>query len=72
VVTATEAVAAQAAAAKAIDDIACELCGDTEDDGNMLLCDGCDNGYHMRCMGWKRKRAPKGAWYCDECALVAG
>jgi hypothetical protein len=62
--------AAQAAAAKAIEDTACELCGDTEDAANMLLCDGCDRGYHMRCMGWKRKRAPKGDWYCEECALV--
>ena len=37
----------------------------------LLFCDDCDRGYHMRCMGWKRKRAPKGDWYCEECALVA-
>ena len=27
----------------------CQVCTDKGDDGTMLLCDGCDHGYHTYC-----------------------
>lgn len=28
----------------------CEVCGRTDNEETMLLCDGCDLGYHMQCL----------------------
>ena len=50
------------------EDIVCEVCGapDDEKDGlPMLLCDGCDRGFHMACVGLRRE--PASEWFCDEC-----
>jgi len=33
----------------------------------MLLCDGCDRGFHMYCLKPALKKIPKGTWYCPEC-----
>lgn len=27
-----------------------QVCGSTEHEETMLLCDGCDLGYHMQCL----------------------
>lgn len=41
----------------------------------MILCDGCDRGYHLNCLpktleGGKRKTIPKiKTWFCDDCSL---
>jgi hypothetical protein len=34
----------------------------------MLVCDGCDQGFHMHCMGMGKKRPPPGAWFCVHCS----
>jgi hypothetical protein len=34
----------------------------------MLVCDGCDRGFHMHCMGMGKKRPPTGAWFCVQCS----
>jgi hypothetical protein len=35
----------------------------------MLLCDGCNAGWHMGCLpGKKLKVVPKGNWFCPSCA----
>ena len=31
------------------DDVTCAECNSPEDPGNMVLCDGCDVGWHLQC-----------------------
>ena len=38
--------------------------GDAE---KMLLCDGCDRGFHMYCLNPPVKKVPEGDWYCADC-----
>lgn len=38
----------------------------------MLLCDGCDNGYHMACLKPQLKALPDYDWYCDKCLVGTG
>jgi PHD and RING finger domain-containing protein 1 len=33
----------------------------------MLLCDSCDNGYHLDCLNPVLDEIPIGVWYCVEC-----
>lgn len=50
------------------EDLKCEGCkqGDSEDE--MLLCDGCDLGYHMFCLCPILVTVPKGDWFCPACS----
>jgi hypothetical protein len=50
------------------DDVACRLCAGRHGEALMLLCDGCDQGFHMRCAGVPGCRPPPGAWYCSGAA----
>ena len=45
----------------------CQLCHSGEDEQNLLLCDGCDKGYHMYCFKPAITTLPDGDWYCYEC-----
>merc|ERR1719420_2718534 len=45
----------------------CKICRRKVDPDKMLLCDGCDNAYHMYCLKPKLKAIPEGDWYCPEC-----
>ena len=49
-------------------DIACEGCGGTEDEeGNeILLCDGCNAGCHLRCIVPQLPEVPEGPWCAAE------
>ncbi|CAG9863845.1 unnamed protein product [Phyllotreta striolata] len=49
---------------------ACEVCGLTNQEDRMLLCDNCDAGYHMFCLTPPLDVIPDGAWFCDECSTV--
>ncbi len=33
----------------------------------MLICDGCQSGWHKGCLDPPLKRVPKGNWFCPEC-----
>ena len=57
--------AAMVAEANSIDSKVCEKCkqGDRED--RMVLCDVCDKGYHIECLGLDA--VPKDDWICMEC-----
>ena len=33
----------------------------------MLLCDGCDRGFHMGCLKPALKKVPTGNWFCHDC-----
>ena len=48
----------------------CRICRSTDDPDTMLLCDGCDQEHHMRCLGLRS--IPKGKWYCPNCRKSAG
>ena len=43
---------------------ACGICGDG---GSLLICDGCDGEYHMKCMKPPLAQIPEGHWECDDC-----
>jgi hypothetical protein len=34
----------------------------------MLLCDRCNEGWHMSCMDPVVRKVPKGDWFCPRCA----
>ncbi|XP_066248476.1 PHD and RING finger domain-containing protein 1 isoform X1 [Euwallacea similis] len=45
----------------------CEICGSSEDEDRLLLCDGCDLGFHLYCLNPPLDEVPEGAWYCNLC-----
>ena len=55
-------------------DAACCLCGDTKSrkPNLIIFCDGCDEGYHQKCLVPTLAKIPDGEWYCsDECSHLA-
>nr|XP_012311509.1 PHD and RING finger domain-containing protein 1 isoform X5 [Aotus nancymaae] len=54
----------------------CEVCGRSDREDRLLLCDGCDAGYHMECLDPPLQEVPVDEWFCPECAapgvLAAG
>ncbi|KAI8149987.1 PLU-1-like protein-domain-containing protein [Fennellomyces sp. T-0311] len=51
---------------------ACEICSSGENEEEILLCDGCDRGYHMYCLTPALNAVPKSDWYCFKCLTAAG
>lgn len=45
----------------------CEICGSTDNEDRMLLCDGCDLGFHLYCFTPPLNSVPTGYWYCNDC-----
>lgn len=45
----------------------CEICGNSDREDRMLLCDGCDLGYHMECLNPPLTHVPIDNWYCSDC-----
>merc|ERR1719232_2262555 len=52
---------------KSIMNTKCKICRRKVDPDKMLLCDRCDNAYHMYCLKPKLKSIPEGDWFCPEC-----
>ncbi|KAG1292260.1 hypothetical protein G6F66_007116 [Rhizopus arrhizus] len=50
----------------------CEICHRTEDEENLLLCDGCNRGYHLYCLKPPLSGVPKNDWYCLQCLAAVG
>lgn len=54
-----------------IEAVSCQRCGSRKREASMLLCDGCDEGWHMECLDKPLKTLPQGSWFCSRC-LVNG
>ncbi|XP_068873904.1 bromodomain adjacent to zinc finger domain protein 1A isoform X2 [Aphelocoma coerulescens] len=52
---------------KSILNARCKVCRKKGDAESMVLCDGCDRGYHTHCIRPKLKVIPEGDWFCPEC-----
>lgn len=56
---------------KSIMKVLCQLCRRDDNEAQLLLCDGCDQGYHTYCFKPKMDNIPDGDWYCYECISKA-
>ncbi|XP_054280397.1 bromodomain adjacent to zinc finger domain protein 2B isoform X2 [Macrosteles quadrilineatus] len=45
----------------------CQFCHSGDNEDKLLLCDGCDKGYHTYCFKPKMENIPDGDWFCYEC-----
>ncbi|KAH9833659.1 PLU-1-like protein-domain-containing protein [Rhodofomes roseus] len=50
----------------------CEVCLKKDRGEEMLLCDGCDCGFHMFCLDPPLNTIPKGQWFCHTCLMGTG
>ncbi|OLL26344.1 Lid2 complex component lid2 [Neolecta irregularis DAH-3] len=50
----------------------CEACGRGDDATSILLCDGCDAGFHIYCLEPPMASVPKKQWYCSNCLVGNG
>uniref|UniRef100_A0A8C3B2U0 PHD and RING finger domain-containing protein 1 n=1 Tax=Cyclopterus lumpus TaxID=8103 RepID=A0A8C3B2U0_CYCLU len=50
-----------------LDQTSCEVCGGRDREDRLLLCDGCDSGYHMECLTPPLNSVPVEEWFCPEC-----
>ena len=63
---------AAAAAAAALAQTVCQVCGSGDDEASTLLCDGCDDGYHLACLRPPLALVPEEDWFCPGCVAAAG
>ncbi|KAF8407935.1 hypothetical protein HHK36_007075 [Tetracentron sinense] len=48
---------------------ACSACGRPEVRGSVVVCDGCERGFHLSCAGMRGRQAVMlEDWMCGECA----
>ena len=50
------------------DDLLCKICKKGDGDSEMLICDECDEGFHMYCLCPILIKVPKGKWFCKFCS----
>ncbi|KAI4825354.1 hypothetical protein KUCAC02_021039 [Chaenocephalus aceratus] len=50
-----------------LEQTSCEACGGSDREDRLLLCDGCDSGYHMECLTPPLDSVPVEEWFCPEC-----
>lgn len=59
---------AEATEARALDEVlTCRKCGDKTDGRNSLVCDSCEEMYHISCIEPAVKEIPVRSWYCANC-----
>mmetsp|Transcript_15334 Transcript_15334/g.39028 ORF Transcript_15334/g.39028 Transcript_15334/m.39028 type:complete len:232 (+) Transcript_15334:294-989(+) len=49
------------------DTLMCGVCGQGDAEDQMILCDGCERGFHTYCLEPQMKQIPLGEWFCEEC-----
>lgn len=54
-----------------VDDCNCQKCGKADHPEWILLCDGCDFGWHCSCLRPPLLVIPEGDWYCPPCQHVS-
>ncbi|PNT73323.1 PHD finger protein 21B isoform X1 [Brachypodium distachyon] len=47
----------------------CRVCHSNTDDDQIILCDDCDEGYHLYCLTPPYTSVPEGEWYCPFCTM---
>ena len=52
---------------KSIMKASCQFCHSGDKEDQLLLCDGCDKGYHTYCFKPPMDNIPDGDWFCYEC-----
>ncbi|KAI9010358.1 chromatin remodelling complex Rsc7/Swp82 subunit-domain-containing protein [Phycomyces nitens] len=46
----------------------CCVCKSAGDESTLMICDGCDRGWHTGCCDPKINHVPEGSWLCKLCA----
>jgi DNA invertase Pin-like site-specific DNA recombinase len=49
-------------------EISCLICSNGEHETQLLLCDGCNRGFHTFCLNMRT--VPTGSWYCPRCSRL--
>jgi hypothetical protein len=65
----TVAEAEEAAEAEEEEEDSCSVCNKAN--GTLLLCDGCDTAFHLKCCKPVLRKIPKGDWFCATCKKTA-
>lgn len=54
-----------------LDSLICSICGEAseDDEDKLLICDLCQEGFHMFCLDPPLATVPKGSWYCEKCKI---
>ena len=50
----------------------CEVCGTKDERSRLLICDGCEFGYHQNCLDPPAKINPLHDWHCPRCLVGTG
>jgi hypothetical protein len=50
-----------------LDSVPCVVCGLPHGHDNIVICDGCERCFHLRCLLPPRSVVPGGCWYCPAC-----
>ncbi|KAL0320840.1 UNVERIFIED_CONTAM: PHD finger protein [Sesamum radiatum] len=53
--------------------LTCQMCMSTITEiGSVLICDGCEKGYHLKCLQTtNQKGVPRGEWHCGKCLSLS-
>uniref|UniRef100_A0A915HKW0 Tyrosine-protein kinase BAZ1B n=1 Tax=Romanomermis culicivorax TaxID=13658 RepID=A0A915HKW0_ROMCU len=52
---------------KSVENAPCKVCRKRKDDDLTILCDECNECYHIYCLRPPLKRIPQGDWFCTKC-----
>ena len=56
--------------ARPVENMPCSVCGDPSQSARMLMCDGCNSGWHLQCLTPPLTAVPRGLWFCPACHLL--